>query len=85
MATKIRLSRFGSKKKPFYRVVVADNDSPRNGRFIEQVGTYDPMKEKEDQKANLKVDRIKYWLSQGAKPTGTVSDFLKKLDLATEK
>lgn len=81
MATKIRLARFGAKKNPFYRIVVTDNDSPRDGRFIEQVGTYDPLKEKEEEKANLKGDRIKYWLSQGAQPSGTVKDILKKNDL----
>jgi small subunit ribosomal protein S16 len=81
MATKIRLARFGSKKKPFYRIVVADNDSPRDGRFIEQIGTYDPLIEKEDQKVNVKEDRVKYWLAQGALPTNTIRTFFKKMAL----
>ncbi len=81
MAARIRLTRFGAKKSPFYRVIVADGDSPRDGRFIEQLGTYDPKKENEEEKVNIKEDRVKYWLSQGAKPTDTVRNFLKKMNL----
>ena len=77
MAVAIRLSRGGSKKRPFYRIVAADVRSPRDGRFIERLGTYNPMKEKEDpSRLNLNKDRIKYWISVGAKPTERVSKFL---------
>ena len=70
MSTKIRLSRGGAKKRPFYRIVVADTRSPRDGRFIERVGTYNPMVAKDHpQRIVLKEDRIKYWLSHGALPT----------------
>ena len=77
MSLKIRLSRGGAKKRPFYRIVVADTRSPRDGRFIERLGTYNPMvaKESED-RVTLKEDRIKYWLSQGAKPSDRVARFL---------
>ena len=67
MAVKIRLTRMGTKKKPFYRIVVADVESPRDGRFIEIVGNYDPKKDPAE--VNLKEDRIIDWLSKGAKPT----------------
>lgn len=72
---KMRLTRLGKKKKPFYRIVVADAASPRDGRFIEEVGTYDPMKEP----AEVKFDEelTKKWLSDGARPTETVSRLLK--------
>jgi len=77
MATKIRLARGGSKKRPYYRIVVADIRSPRDGRFIEKVGSYDPMlpKESED-RIKLDVERIQYWLGNGAKPTDRVHRFL---------
>ena len=76
MAIKIRLARMGKKKKPFYRIVVADSKAPRNGRFVEIVGNYDPKKDPPE--ITLKEDRITAWLSQGAKPTVTVSNILKK-------
>ena len=77
MALKIRLSRGGAKKRPFYRIVVADARSPRDGRFIERVGTYNPMVAKDsDDRVILKEERIKYWLSQGAKPSDRVARFL---------
>jgi len=76
MAVKIRLARHGAKKKPFYRIVVADSQYPRDGRFIEIVGTYDPMKE--PRAVTLKSDRITYWLSQGAVTTDTVRSILKE-------
>ena len=77
MAVAIRLSRGGSKKRPFYRIVAADVRSPRDGRFIERLGTYNPMKEKDDPtRLSLNKDRIKYWISVGAKPTERVSKFL---------
>jgi small subunit ribosomal protein S16 len=76
MAVKIRLARHGAKKRPFYRIVVADSESPRDGRFIEAVGTYAPL---EDPAAvSLKTDRVKYWIDQGAKLTDTVRNILKK-------
>lgn len=73
---KIRLKRIGMKKNPFYRVVVADERSPRDGRFIEEIGTYDPMK----QPAEVKIDNEKAvkWLKNGAQPTDTVRVLLKK-------
>ncbi len=76
MAVKIRLARFGAKKRPFYRIVVADGRYPRDGRFIETVGTYNPMVEPKE--VNLKAERVQYWLSQGAKPTDTVNSLLEK-------
>ncbi len=76
MAVKIRLARHGAKKRPFYRIVVADQESRRDGRFIEIVGTYNPLKEPAD--ITLKNDRIDYWLGQGAKPTDTVRNIIKK-------
>ncbi|MBQ1575559.1 MAG: 30S ribosomal protein S16 [Eubacteriales bacterium] len=75
---KIRLRRMGAKKAPYYRVVVADSRSPRDGRFIEELGTYDPMAE--GNKLNLDVERVKYWVSQGAQPTDTVRGLLKKIE-----
>ena len=76
MAVKIRLRRMGSKKAPFYRVVVADSRYPRDGRFIEEVGYYDPMTEP----ATIKLDteKVEKWLANGAQPTETVKVLLKK-------
>jgi small subunit ribosomal protein S16 len=82
MATKIRLSRGGAKKRPFYRIVVADSRSPRDGRFIERVGTYNPMVAKDHpERIVLKEDRIKHWLSNGALPTNRVARFLGAADI----
>jgi small subunit ribosomal protein S16 len=79
MATKIRLARGGSKKRPFYRIVVANSRAPRDGDFIEKVGTYNPLLAKDNQeRVVIKEDRINYWLSQGAKPTDTVIAFIEK-------
>ncbi len=77
MATKIRLARGGSKKRPYYRIVIADIRAPRDGRFIEKVGSYNPMlpKDSED-RVQLNVERIKYWLETGAQPTDRVLRFL---------
>ncbi|MBQ6465673.1 MAG: 30S ribosomal protein S16 [Oscillospiraceae bacterium] len=75
---KIRLRRMGAKKAPYYRVIVADSRSPRDGRFIEELGIYDPMAEGE--KIKLDVERAKYWISNGAQPTDTVRGLLKKLE-----
>jgi small subunit ribosomal protein S16 len=75
MAVRIRLARAGAKGKPFYRVVVTDSPSPRDGRYLELLGTYDPKKEPPEVK--LKVDRIRHWLGVGARPTDSVKRFLK--------
>ena len=77
MATSIRLSRGGSKKRPYYRIVVADARSPRDGKFIEKIGTYNPLLAKDDEKRIvLDADRAKHWLSVGAQPTDRVARFL---------
>ncbi len=73
---RIRLMRRGAKKKPFYRVVAADQRCKRDGRFIEQLGYYDPMKEPMD--IHLKLDRVDYWLGQGAQPTDTVARLIER-------
>ncbi|MCC7266950.1 MAG: 30S ribosomal protein S16 [Caulobacteraceae bacterium] len=74
---KIRLARGGSKKRPYYSIVVADSHSPRDGRFIEKVGAYNPLLKKDDpQRTVLKVERIQEWLSKGAQPTDRVARFL---------
>lgn len=72
----IRLARMGKKKKPFYRIVVAEKTNPRDGRFVEILGTYDPLRQ--PAAVHLKADRIRYWLSVGAQPTETVRSFLKR-------
>lgn len=82
MAVKIRLARHGAKKKPFYRIVVADSRSPRDGRFLENVGTYNPMVE--PAQVTLKTERIAYWMEKGATPTDTVNSLLKKEGLEKE-
>ena len=76
MAVKIRLKRMGAKKAPFYRIVVADSRSPRDGRFIEALGTYNPLEN--PALVNLKEDEIMGWLSKGAQPTDTVRNILSK-------
>ena len=76
MAVKIRLRRMGAKKAPFCRVVVADSRYPRDGRFIEEIGYYDPTKNPADVK--IDADKAKQWISNGAQPTDTVRDLLKK-------
>lgn len=77
MAVKIRLARGGAKKRPFYRIVVANASAPRDGDFIEKVGTYNPLLGKDnDTRIVLKAERIAYWLSQGALPTERVVKFL---------
>lgn len=75
MAVKLRLTRKGTKKKPFYRIVAADIQAPRDGKFLEAVGTYDPMQN--PAVITLKQDRVQYWLEQGATPTTTVKSILK--------
>ncbi|MEM9677011.1 MAG: 30S ribosomal protein S16 [Pseudomonadota bacterium] len=77
MATRIRLARGGSKKRPFYRIVAADSRSPRDGRFIEKLGTYNPLLPKDSaERVTLNKERIQYWLDQGALPTDRVLRFL---------
>jgi small subunit ribosomal protein S16 len=73
---KIRLRRMGAKKNPFYRIVVADSLSPRDGRFIEEIGTYNPLMTPAELKVN--VERAQYWIKNGAQPTDTVRALLKK-------
>ncbi len=79
MAVKIRLRRMGAKKAPFYRVVVADSRFPRDGRFIEEIGYYDPTKE--PTVINIDADKAKKWIELGAQPTDTVRVLLKKIDV----
>ena len=79
MAVKIRLRRMGAKKAPFYRVVVADSRYPRDGRFIEEVGYYDPTKE--PSLVNIDGEKVKKWLANGAQPTDTVRNLLKKQNI----
>ncbi|WP_026674309.1 30S ribosomal protein S16 [Alkalihalobacterium bogoriense] len=76
MAVKIRLKRMGSKKAPFYRVVVADSRAPRDGRFIEEIGTYNPITQ--PAKVEIKEDRALEWLQKGAKPSDTVRNLFSK-------
>ena len=77
MAVKIRLARGGSKKRPYYRIVVADIRAPRDGKYIERVGSYNPLLPKDhEDRIKLDIDRIKEWLSKGAKPTDRVARFL---------
>lgn len=82
MALRIRLARAGAKKRPYYRIVVAEATAPRDGRFVEKVGTYNPMLPREHaDRVRLVEDRIKYWLSVGAQPTDRVELFLANAKL----
>ncbi len=86
MALKIRLARGGAKKRPFYRIVIADSRSPRDGRFIERVGTYDPMLPKDHpERVRLKEDRIKHWLGVGAQPSDRVARFFGHAGVAPKR
>jgi small subunit ribosomal protein S16 len=77
MSLKIRLTRAGAKKRPYYRIVVADSRAPRDGRFIEKVGSYDPMKKKDDPaRVTLETEKVQAWLAKGAQPTDRVLRFL---------
>ena len=82
MALKIRLARAGSKKRPYYHVVVADVRSPRDGRFIEQVGAWNPLLPKDGERVKLNEERIKHWLSNGALPTDRVLRFLDEAGIS---
>ena len=83
MAVKMRLTRMGTKKKPYYRIVVADSVSPRDGKFIEIVGNYDPKKNPAE--ITVKEDRVREWLSKGAEPTLTVTQLLGKKGITIAK
>lgn len=82
MALKIRLARAGSKKRPYYHIVVADVRAPRDGRFIEAVGTWNPMLAKDAERVKIDADRIQHWIEKGAKPTDRVLRFLDQAGLA---
>ncbi|AEI95413.1 MULTISPECIES: 30S ribosomal protein S16 [Roseobacter] len=82
MAMKIRLARGGSKKRPFYRIVAADSRMPRDGRFIEKLGTYNPLLPKDsEERVKMDAERVQYWLGQGAQPTDRVSRMLEAAGL----
>ncbi|WP_425072355.1 30S ribosomal protein S16 [Sagittula sp. S175] len=86
MAVKIRLARGGSKKRPFYRIVAADSRMPRDGRFIEKLGTYNPLLAKDsEERVQMDVERIQYWMSHGAQPTDRVSRFLEAAGVIEKK
>jgi len=86
MAMKIRLARGGSKKRPFYRVVASDSRMPRDGRFIEKLGTYNPLLAKDsEERVKLDLDRIKYWLGEGAQPTDRVARMLEAAGVLEKK
>lgn len=80
---RIRLTRMGAKKRPFYRLVAADSRSPRDGRFIEQLGYYDPMRD--PHVVNFKLERIDYWLSKGAQPSETADKLITKFRAAQQE
>ncbi len=86
MAMKIRLARGGSKKRPFYRIVAADSRMPRDGRFIEKLGTYNPLlpKDSED-RVKMDVERVQYWIDQGAQPTDRIARFLEAAGVVEKK
>lgn len=81
MAVRIRLKRVGSRNDPVFRIVVADNRSPRDGKCIEELGTYDPKK-KTETNFTVNLDRAKYWISKGAQPSDTVASFIKRASKA---
>ena len=86
MSLKIRLSRGGAKKRPFYRIVVADSRMPRDGRFVEKIGTFDPLKAKDDAgRVALDQEKAKAWLAKGAQPTDRVLRLLDGLGIATRE
>ena len=80
MAVKIRLKRVGAKNNPMFRIVVADGRSPRDGKCLEELGTYQPAKRENN--FGLDLERVKYWISQGAQPSDTVASFIKKASKA---
>ncbi len=86
MAIKIRLARGGSKKRPFYRIVAADSRMPRDGRFIERLGTYSPLLPKDsEERVKMNVERIQYWIGQGAQPTDRIARMLEAAGVVPAK
>jgi len=86
MAMKIRLARGGSKKRPFYRIVAADSRMPRDGRFIEKLGTYNPLLPKDsEERVKMDIERIQHWLGQGAQPTDRISRMLEAAGVVEKK
>ena len=86
MAMKIRLARGGSKKRPFYRIVAADSRMPRDGRYIEKLGTYNPLLPKDsEERVKMDMDRVKYWLGEGAQPTDRISRMLEAAGVLEKK
>lgn len=86
MSLKIRLSRWGAKKRPYYRVVIADSRSPRDGKFLDRVGSWDPMQPKDSgERVKLDLDKIKEWMAKGATPTDRVARFIHQLDASLVK
>ena len=86
MAMKIRLARGGSKKRPFYRVVASDSRMPRDGRYVEKLGTYNPLLPKDsEERVKMDMERVQYWLDQGAQPTDRVSRFLEAAGVLEKK
>ncbi|WP_456387574.1 30S ribosomal protein S16 [Profundibacter sp.] len=86
MAMKIRLARGGSKKRPFYRIVAADSRMPRDGRYIERLGTYNPLLPKDsEERVKMDLDRIKHWMDQGAQPTDRIARFLEAAGIIEKK
>ena len=86
MAMKIRLARGGSKKRPFYRIVAADSRMPRDGRYIEKLGTYNPLLAKDsEERVKMDMERIQYWLGQGAQPTDRISRMLEAAGVLPKK
>ena len=86
MAIKIRLARGGSKKRPFYRIVAADSRMPRDGRYIERLGTYNPLLPKDsEERVKMDTDRVQHWLGQGAQPTDRISRMLEAAGIVPKK
>jgi len=86
MAMKIRLARGGSKKRPFYRIVAADSRMPRDGRYIEKLGTYNPLLAKDsEERVKMDIERVQYWLGQGAQPTDRIARMLEAAGVMPKK
>lgn len=86
MAMKIRLARGGSKKRPFYRIVAADSRMPRDGRYVEKLGTYNPLLPKDsEERVKMDMERVQYWLGQGAQPTDRISRMLEAAGVLEKK
>ncbi|WP_299146970.1 30S ribosomal protein S16 [uncultured Tateyamaria sp.] len=86
MSMKIRLARGGSKKRPFYRIVAADSRMPRDGRYIEKLGTYNPLLPKDsEERVKMNMERVQYWLGEGAQPTDRIARMLEAADVLPKK